>query len=195
MQNKEPACGEGDLYFQKLTRRSSPILHPTPYTQSHVSFESFQVCWGQKTPALHTCNRTGVTSCMAAMPASLTIQPAPLPLPRCPPAHHRSCQPGTCKTPKGHTSCLEWAFVSGSKLITGSGVTRRASGLWGDFRGLPTRYNAIITMDENRRAKNTESIDYQLVPVLQHPGPRKGKGLTQGHTTTWRRRLGYSALS
>lgn len=68
---------------------------------------------------------------------------------------------------------------------------RAAEGL----RGLPTRYNAIITMDENRCAKNPESVDYQLVLVLQHPGPRKGKGLTQGHTTTWRQRLCYSVLS
>lgn len=48
---------------------------------------------------------------------------------------------GTCKTPESRTSCLEWAFVSGSKLTTGSGMTRSASGLWRDFRGLPTRYN------------------------------------------------------
>lgn len=116
-------------------------------------------------------------------------------LPRCSPADHRSCQPGTCKTPEGHTSCLAWAFGSGSKPTTGSGMTRSASGLRRDFRGLPTRFNAIITMDENRCAKNPESTDYQLFPVLQHPGPRKGKGLTQGHTTPWRQRLHYSVLS
>lgn len=78
------------------------------------------------------------------------------------------------KTPEGHTSCLDLAFDSGSKLAAGSGIPeqchRAVEGLQGAFPPDIMRSSLRIKADVQR---TQGSIDYQLYPVLRDPGSEK----------------------
>lgn len=106
MWNKGPACREGRPLLPEI--HVSTWWHPTCSPKCLLEGPKF-VGTESPQPCQHAIGQESLSAwlpCPSLFLSSPVFLSSPLPLPQCPAADHRGCQPGTSKTPEGHTSLL-----------------------------------------------------------------------------------------